>query len=235
MNDKKCKICNKDYKSLSNNSCYCSEKCARIAQSKKINIEKIQARVKGINKYKWKIVNKYGCRCAVCGYTRYANFKQISSPTPEEFPHIGLGIHHIIPISKGGDDEENNLILLCPNCHKEAHDGVLSEDFLFSLSKNNEDLIGDIFCLTGINGASDILFGEITYKDKIQKIAEHFNVYPHILSRIFNTYRMEFYLLNLFAKQVNKKNFCMIIDGLKNLAYNYQKHNEKTNEMELEK
>lgn len=32
-----------------------------------------------------------------------------------------LHLHHVVPRSKGGRDEENNAALLCPNCHAKAH------------------------------------------------------------------------------------------------------------------
>lgn len=35
-----------------------------------------------------------------------------------------LEVHHIIPLSKGGADDIENTIALCPNCHREAHYGV---------------------------------------------------------------------------------------------------------------
>lgn len=34
-----------------------------------------------------------------------------------------LEVHHIIPISQQGPDNEQNIIALCPNCHREAHYG----------------------------------------------------------------------------------------------------------------
>lgn len=30
-------------------------------------------------------------------------------------------VHHIIPVSNGGNDEINNLILLCKSCHTKVH------------------------------------------------------------------------------------------------------------------
>ena len=32
-----------------------------------------------------------------------------------------LNIHHIVPVSKGGDARVQNLIALCPNCHGMVH------------------------------------------------------------------------------------------------------------------
>ncbi len=32
-----------------------------------------------------------------------------------------LQLHHITPVSLGGEDTKKNLVLLCPNCHKTIH------------------------------------------------------------------------------------------------------------------
>lgn len=45
--------------------------------------------------------------CAICGYSNV------------------IHRHHIIPKSKGGNDESNNLIALCPNHHWEVHNNLL--------------------------------------------------------------------------------------------------------------
>jgi 5-methylcytosine-specific restriction endonuclease McrA len=29
--------------------------------------------------------------------------------------------HHVVPLSAGGDDSPDNIIVLCPNCHRLAH------------------------------------------------------------------------------------------------------------------
>lgn len=47
-----------------------------------------------------------------------------------------LDVHHILPLSKGGADEEYNLIALCPNCHRLAHKGKLTKnDFALRINK----------------------------------------------------------------------------------------------------
>lgn len=32
-----------------------------------------------------------------------------------------VDIHHIVPVAKGGTNEEENLVVLCPTCHRLAH------------------------------------------------------------------------------------------------------------------
>lgn len=39
-----------------------------------------------------------------------------------------LETHHIVPLSKGGDDSVENTVALCPNCHRKMHVLNLKED-----------------------------------------------------------------------------------------------------------
>lgn len=39
-----------------------------------------------------------------------------------------LEIHHIRPLSKGGSNSLDNIIVLCPNCNKKTRDNILSDD-----------------------------------------------------------------------------------------------------------
>jgi hypothetical protein len=39
-------------------------------------------------------------------------------------------IHHIVSRSEGGPNERNNLIVLCPNCHRKADNGMISKSKL---------------------------------------------------------------------------------------------------------
>lgn len=45
-------------------------------------------------------------------------------------------VHHIIHVSEGGKNEINNLITLCPNCHRLAHRNLLSKEELIKILKN---------------------------------------------------------------------------------------------------
>lgn len=42
-------------------------------------------------------------------------------------------VHHVVPVYQGGKDVLNNLITLCPNCHRMAHRNLLSQDNLFKV------------------------------------------------------------------------------------------------------
>ena len=57
-----------------------------------------------------------------------------------------LQIHHIDSVANGGNNDLNNLIILCPNCHKAAHAGIIKKDELQKLKKEpnehkNRDII----------------------------------------------------------------------------------------------
>ena len=32
-----------------------------------------------------------------------------------------IEIHHVVPLSEGGEDSINNTVALCPNCHRALH------------------------------------------------------------------------------------------------------------------
>ena len=54
-------------------------------------------------------------KCQDCG--QFAPF--INKVTKEPF----LEVHHIVPLSEGGEDSINNVVALCPNCHRKRHYG----------------------------------------------------------------------------------------------------------------
>ncbi len=52
-----------------------------------------------------------------------------------------LEVHHVKTLAEGGSDTISNAVALCPNCHRELHYGLRSNDKKLSLYKNIERLI----------------------------------------------------------------------------------------------
>jgi len=147
---KKCSICKNDIShKKSNNSSKC-EKCVRKPNEKSLN--KIKERTKNIRKVKQEILSSYNSCCTICGWKiekKYCNNKYLHQS--------GCEIHHINPISNGGKDVFENCILLCPNHHKEADLGIISESVLyFYIIKNKEKAIEDNTLKT-MSEASELL------------------------------------------------------------------------------
>lgn len=67
--------------------------------------------------------------------------------------HIDVDIHHIIPWEKCREHKYENLIALCPNCHRRSHTGDIDRKSL-KLYKTNLRFIHDKFSQLEI----DILF-----------------------------------------------------------------------------
>ncbi|MEN6549440.1 MAG: HNH endonuclease signature motif containing protein [Armatimonadia bacterium] len=82
---------------------YCSKECGRAGQSRKIS-----AIQKPASNWRTLAKRRFGTVCALCG-----------------FPHF-IEVHHIVPRSKGGGDETDNLIPLCPNHHGMVHANLLA-------------------------------------------------------------------------------------------------------------
>lgn len=66
-----------------------------------------------------KILKRAGAACSICGWNDAV-----------------CDVHHIIPKSQGGTDDNGNLIIICPNCHRKIHSGVnfISSEELISKS-----------------------------------------------------------------------------------------------------
>ena len=60
-----------------------------------------------------------------------------NSPAPFETPDGPyLEGHHIERLADGGADSVDNVIALCPNCHRKAHYSIQSNNFKVELKKN---------------------------------------------------------------------------------------------------
>lgn len=68
---------------------------------KRIRSDKLKSEAARIKK---SLIEEKGS-CKICGYS----FKPV------------LQIHHILPISRGGNNDTDNIICVCPTCHKTLH------------------------------------------------------------------------------------------------------------------
>ena len=55
--------------------------------------------------------SNYSCEMPNCNYIPFV--KDNNEPYVE--------VHHVIPLSEGGEDSINNTVALCPNCHRALH------------------------------------------------------------------------------------------------------------------
>jgi len=52
-----------------------------------------------------------------------------------------LEVHHLKKLSDGGTDQISNVVAVCPNCHRELHLGINSEQLLVKIYNNISRLI----------------------------------------------------------------------------------------------
>lgn len=120
----------------SGNTKYCSLACQRKAGITPEVINKIVDRNKKKSSRHPDLTLAFDSKCAVCGW-------QIPSwrlGYKKAVRQGGCEMHHIIPVSEGGTDDCSNLVLLCPNCHKMAHVGLITTDELLELTLTDEDI-----------------------------------------------------------------------------------------------
>jgi len=99
---------------------------------KTMSLEELEKKAKeatGIKKSYRTIGTRYDRSAVVAEYVR-RRAGGICEDCKQEAPFINkftnepyLEIHHIIPLSEGGDDTPENAVALCPNCHRKRHYG----------------------------------------------------------------------------------------------------------------
>lgn len=96
-----CRQCSRLFNTSSKNALYCSNICK---QRNYRNKSKTETSIKTLYK-------KFShLPCQICGW----------QDAPRD-------VHHILPVSKGGKNEEYNLITLCPNHHRMVHSELITE------------------------------------------------------------------------------------------------------------
>ena len=133
--EKTCYYCGKPIPATRrSNAIYCSENCQRNASAHKI-IDRIKSRAKKISLVAHAVYLAYGSKCAICQWQATPELIAVKGA----FQHAhGNEIHHIIPISEGGTEAPDNIILLCPNHHKQADLGILTREALKAYTKPYE-------------------------------------------------------------------------------------------------
>ena len=135
---------------------YCSPKCARTAHRHSgYSVKDKIVRKKTLNRHdRYGLYITYAQECALCGFTTrnsrtigtlfnvYFHGNGFVNCLPKQFreqakkeleqANGGCELHHIVPICDGGDSGPDNIILLCPNCHKAVHQGLVSRETLLS-------------------------------------------------------------------------------------------------------
>jgi predicted restriction endonuclease len=133
---KSCEICDKAIPPdrTSNNVKYCGLKCARKAEASQ-QTKRIVKRAQNINKIAYMVYQAYGFKCAICGWQATENIIVVNGKLQYA---RGNAIHHITPIRENGKETAENLILLCPNHHKQADMGVIRRDKLRHYTRDFE-------------------------------------------------------------------------------------------------
>ncbi len=127
-----CPICGKEIPEGSgNHRKYCSNKCSRAANR---DIKEISDRACKMAPIREQIFQAYGCRCAICGWRGCDEPGMVGNNGHHQWACMNQ-IHHIIPVSKGGGEDVENLILLCPNHHKMADLGAIAAEHLQEIAK----------------------------------------------------------------------------------------------------
>jgi len=96
-----CPVCGKEFGTYNRGRIYCSHACQ--AKKRRQNI--------GISEREWVwlrefIMERDNYTCQDCGIF---------------LMDLGLEVHHIKPVIKGGGNKETNLVSLCHKCHARRH------------------------------------------------------------------------------------------------------------------
>lgn len=109
---------------------YCSASCARRKDTSNTYKRLSDNNHKGA--LAAEIIARYGGRCAICGWRATEELITHNGHTQKAY---GNEIHHIIAVKDGGKATEDNLLLLCPNHHKQADLGLIPLDELRNYRK----------------------------------------------------------------------------------------------------
>ena len=120
-----CPVCQKEFSTNGHRIKYCSFSCARKADVGN-TIKRIDDTNRK-NKLAYSVYERYNFSCAICKWQATPDIITVNN---QKQVARGNEIHHITAVKDGGEAKEDNLILLCPNHHKQADLGILTKDEL---------------------------------------------------------------------------------------------------------
>ena len=95
----------------------------------------------------------YQCKCALCGWTLPLELQL------KNRGNCGCEVHHIKQVQHGGTHTWDNMILLCPNCHKTVHLlGDAAVPILRQHLKTEKDMRDELY--RAVSSLSDFYKGE---------------------------------------------------------------------------
>ncbi len=109
-----CKHCGREFLSASKQSKYCSDSCKqKNYRAKQKDLSNENSSIKTF----YKVFENVPCE--LCQWDKTSR-----------------DLHHIIEVSNGGTNELNNLLCVCPNCHRMIHNNLISKDDIENIIKN---------------------------------------------------------------------------------------------------
>lgn len=97
-----CKRCGKELQKTSPSQKYCGSKRDKVGCSWEVRDEKFRKIIDRQIRLRFKILSRDKFTCQYCGSSA---------------PEVVLEVDHIIPKSKGGGNEETNLVTACKKCN----------------------------------------------------------------------------------------------------------------------
>ena len=90
----------------------------------------------------------YNYRCQICGDVILRTGWQRNLERKTEWKFLSSDVHHILPLSKGGEDDRANMLCLCPTCHRKFHSGEYRLKSERDAIKLSDELIGASHAIT---------------------------------------------------------------------------------------
>jgi hypothetical protein len=63
----------------------------------------------------------YDYRCQICGMQIFHFGWNANYERKYQWQYMSADVHHIVPLSKGGADAYDNMLCVCPSCHRKFH------------------------------------------------------------------------------------------------------------------